>query len=853
MRRTRADLPQDEAEDPRTMASRRWDYRSQRGVPGGTALPGREDRRRGSGIGTAPRIESTIGRRWQRPSTGDAGCGDGRDAAAGGRLRARREQRCRFERGRGRRAAARLRPERPSCHPGVGLEGPRPPAPQPPPCPPARRRAGLRSHRRPGRRRDHRVHRRPQRRAGVLQRVPRRERRRGAARGHPPRGGRVARRGRDRGPDDRRARRRRRAPHRRHRPRRRPAARRRRDLECDESILTGESVPVEKSAAPVATGASVSPAVVVRCSWAPSSTRGPATPSSSPPGGDGVRQDRRRPRRAARRRPSSSSGLRGFSGLLAKVAGVLSVVDLRDQRRPRRARSSTRCCSRWPSRSGITPQLLPAVVSTSLATGSRRLARKKVLVKRLVYIEDLGDIDVLFTDKTGTLTEGPISFAGAIGPAGARRTSPAARAGVQRGRRDRPWRGGGNPLDVALWERPRPPSRSARRTASPRTSASACCPSITSAARLRARRTRDGAQTLVTKGAPEAVLARCVARSRRRRVPRSSASSAPALASSPSPRGRPTARSAIGRRRARPDARRLPGVPRPAQGRRRRPPSPSSRASASRSRSSPATTPSSPTRSVATSGSPSGGTLTGADLDRLDDDALAAAIRRTTIFARVSPDQKSAVLSRSRGARARRWPSSATASTTLSRCIQPTSASRSTSATDVAKDAADIVLLDKDLGVLADGIAEGRRIFANTIKYVLMGDLIELREHVQRRRARRCSCRSCRCSRRRSCSTTSSTTPARWRSRPIASTRRRWPGRPHGTSAFVRRFMSVFGPLSSIFDFVTFSVMLVVLQRERERVPHRLVHRVPRHPDARHLRHPHPAGARSCAAARAGR
>jgi Mg2+-importing ATPase len=41
-------------------------------------------------------------------------------------------------------------------------------------------------------------------------------------------------------------------------------------------------------------------------------------------------------------------------------------------------------------------------------------------------------------------------------------------------------------------------------------------------------------------------------------------------------------------------------------------------------------------------------------------------------------------------------------------------------ATDVAKDAADIVLLDKDLGVLADGVTEGRRIFANTLKYVLM-------------------------------------------------------------------------------------------------------------------------------------
>lgn len=59
---------------------------------------------------------------------------------------------------------------------------------------------------------------------------------------------------------------------------------------------------------------------------------------------------------------------------------------------------------------GITPQLLPAVVSTSLAAGSRQLARRRVLVKRLVCIEDLGDMDILVTDKTGTLTEGRIGF-----------------------------------------------------------------------------------------------------------------------------------------------------------------------------------------------------------------------------------------------------------------------------------------------------------------------------------------------------------------------------------------------------------------------------------------------------------
>ena len=58
----------------------------------------------------------------------------------------------------------------------------------------------------------------------------------------------------------------------------------------------------------------------------------------------------------------------------------------------------------------------PAAVS--LAAGSRQLAQRKVLVKRLVCIEDLGDIDVLFTDKTGTLTEGSLPVLRSTGPGG---------------------------------------------------------------------------------------------------------------------------------------------------------------------------------------------------------------------------------------------------------------------------------------------------------------------------------------------------------------------------------------------------------------------------------------------------
>jgi Mg2+-importing ATPase len=55
---------------------------------------------------------------------------------------------------------------------------------------------------------------------------------------------------------------------------------------------------------------------------------------------------------------------------------------------------------------GITPQMLPAIVSLSLSTGARRLAKNNVIVKRLEAIEDLGSLSVLCTDKTGTLTSG---------------------------------------------------------------------------------------------------------------------------------------------------------------------------------------------------------------------------------------------------------------------------------------------------------------------------------------------------------------------------------------------------------------------------------------------------------------
>ncbi len=63
---------------------------------------------------------------------------------------------------------------------------------------------------------------------------------------------------------------------------------------------------------------------------------------------------------------------------------------------------------------GLVPELLPAIVSLNLARGARRMARSKVIVKRLTAIENFGSMDVLCADKTGTLTEGKVRLHSAL-------------------------------------------------------------------------------------------------------------------------------------------------------------------------------------------------------------------------------------------------------------------------------------------------------------------------------------------------------------------------------------------------------------------------------------------------------
>ena len=209
-------------------------------------------------------------------------------------------------------------------------------------------------------------------------------------------------------------------------------------------------------------------------------------------------------------------------------------------------------------------------------------------------------------------------------------------------------------------------------------------------------------------------------------------------------------------------------------------------------------------------GMPSTGTLTGDAVDALDDVQLGEAARAATVFARVSPEQKARII------RALRQKGRAVGF--LGDGVNDALALHSAdigisvdSAVDVAKDAADVLLLDKDLDVLADGVTEGRRIFANTIKYVLMGTSSNFGNMF-------------------SASIASVILPflpmlpgqillnnLLYDSSQLAipsdnvdPEQLRVPS--HWDIGAIRRFMLLFGPISSLFDFATFGLMLFVFQ-----------------------------------------
>jgi len=571
-------------------------------------------------------------------------------------------------------------------------------------------------------------------------------------------------------------------------------------LEVDESILTGESMPVTKSAAPVPAGeAGLASCALMGTVVRSGSGRGVvvATGPRTEFGRIALRLGERQPE------TEFQVGLRRFSLLLARVAGVLTgsifVVNLLLHRPLIDALLFSLAIA-----VGITPQLLPAVVTTSLATGARRMIQRKVLVKRLVAIEDLGNVGVLFTDKTGTLTEGRITFSRALDPAG-QPSADVLRLGLacNDAALDRGVAVGGNALDVALWNAP---EAAAARDA---TTSRLCTLPFDHDRRLSSA-VVEGAEDghiLVTKGAPEAVLERC------RDVPEGAGAVLDAAFRAGNRVVAVATRQWTG-----------PSTLGPQDERDLRlagfllfldPPKPSARESLARlARLGIAVkivtgdNPVVAERVCAEIGLASAGTMTGSDVEGMDDEGLATAVAHTTIFARVSPEQKARIIRIQR--RAGRDVGFLGDGVNDAVALHDADVGISVeSAVDVAKDAADVVLLEKDLGVLADGVVEGRRIFSNTMKYVLMGTSSNFGNMFSAAGA----------------SAFLRFLPmlpsqillnnllydAGQLTIPTDDVDEEQLERPsHWDIRLIERFMLVFGPLSSLFDFVTFALMIGV-------------------------------------------
>jgi P-type Mg2+ transporter len=184
------------------------------------------------------------------------------------------------------------------------------------------------------------------------------------------------------------------------------------DFLVSEASLTGESFPVEKRPGVVAPGTAL--AARTNCVFLGTSVRsGTATVlvietgRATAFGAVAARLQVRAPETEFLR------GVRQFGQLLMRVMIVIVLFVL--------------TLNQWLGRPmldsllfavalavGITPELLPTIISVTLARGARGMARRGVIVRRLEAIEDLGSMDVLCTDKTGTLTEGVIALDAAV-------------------------------------------------------------------------------------------------------------------------------------------------------------------------------------------------------------------------------------------------------------------------------------------------------------------------------------------------------------------------------------------------------------------------------------------------------
>jgi Mg2+-importing ATPase len=364
---------------------------------------------------------------------------------------------------------------------------------------------------------------------------------------------------------------------------------------------------------------------------------------------------------------------------------------------------------------GLSPELLPAILSVNLARGAEVLAKQGVLVRHLDAIENLGSMDILCTDKTGTLTVGAIELQGGFDPDGA-----ASKEVVELGALNAALESGlASPLDDAIVAMRRPDLGCVQKLAE--------IPFDFVRKRVSVVVERQGGVQLITKGAVAQVLGACTTldggmaldAGKRADIERqyeewsASGIRVLAVASRDMPRTD---------RYTRDDERELcfrgflTFVDRPKEG-------VADALAGLRSLGISVKLITGDTRLVAQHvaglvGLPTARILSGAELDELHDEALWREAERTDLFVEVDPNQKERIILALKkmghvvgflGDGVNDAPAMHAADTSLS--VEQ--------AVDVAREAADFVLLQRDLDVIRRGVEEGRRTFANTLKYVL--------------------------------------------------------------------------------------------------------------------------------------
>jgi len=185
------------------------------------------------------------------------------------------------------------------------------------------------------------------------------------------------------------------------------------DCHVSEAILTGETFPVEKKSGDVEATAPI--AARSNCLWMGTTVQA-GTAEMLVVATGAATEYGMVAQRLALRPPETSfeRGIRQFGHLLTQVmVALVTVVFVANVFQHKPAIDSLLFAIALAV--GIAPELLPAIMAITLAHGARRMADLGVIVRQLSSIENLGSMEVLCTDKTGTLTEGAVTLDGGYG------------------------------------------------------------------------------------------------------------------------------------------------------------------------------------------------------------------------------------------------------------------------------------------------------------------------------------------------------------------------------------------------------------------------------------------------------